>query len=361
MLPLLAASGLLMSLLGLGGHSNSKGISTFSAAPPIHVHSHSVTGPSGLTPTQIRAAYNLTGSGSGTIAIVDAYSDPRASSDLNTFSQAYKLPSCGTGCFETYQMSGATRENSGWALEESLDVEWAHAIAPGAKILLVEARSANGTDLMNAINWAKTQTGVVAVSMSWGGSEYAGESSYDSVFSEPGVAFFAAAGDSGSGVEWPAVSKNVIGVGGTTLNMNGNTVSSETAWSGSGGGISRYEPKPSYQNGYVTGSFRGVPDVSYDGDPNTGFPVYDSIPYTGYTGWWQVGGTSAGTTQWAAVRALSGATLTNASLYSDATTSYSEFFRDITSGLNGTCGLVCKASTGYDYVTGLGSPNTSKF
>jgi subtilase family serine protease len=360
MMPLLAILGLSLNLLG-SGHSSSHGLSTFSAVPPIHIHHHSVSGPAGLTPTQVKAAYQLSGNGSGTIAIVDAYDDPRAQSDLNTFSNTYSLPQCAGTCFTKHEMSAFTFSNSSWALEESLDVEWAHAIAPGAKILLVEAKSSSGNDLINAVNWAKAQPGVVAVSMSWGGSEFAGENSYDADFSKSGVDFFAAAGDSGAGVEWPAVSPNVIGVGGTTLNLKGNTVLSEIAWSGSGGGISAYEPRPSYQTGFVSGSFRGVPDVSYDADPNTGFPVYDSVMYSGYTGWWQVGGTSAGTIQWAAIRALAGSSLTSSKLYSDASSNLSHYFRDIVAGTNGNCNFVCQASTGYDYVTGLGSPITTSF
>jgi subtilase family serine protease len=355
MMPILAIFGLSLNFL-TGGQSAAHGLGSFSAAPPIHVHRHLVAGPSGLTPPAVRSAYNLTGNGTGTIAIVDAYDDSRAQSDLATFSKAENLPACGSGCFTKHKMSSFTFSNSSWALEESLDIEWAHAIAPGAKILLVEARSASGNDLLSAVKWAKAQPGVVSVSMSWGGSEFSGESSYDPDFKQTGVAFFAASGDSGTGVEWPAVSDNVIGVGGTTLNVSGGTVS-ESAWSGSGGGISSYETRPSFQNGFVTGNYRGVPDVSYDADPNTGFPVYDSVMYSGYSGWWEVGGTSAGTVQWAAIRALAGSSLTEQQLYTDAGPSH---FRDITSGSNGSCS-VCNAVSGYDYVTGLGSPINIKY
>lgn len=256
--------------------------------------------------------------------------------------------------------------NSGWELEASLDVEWAHAIAPGAKILLVEARSSSGTDLLNAINYARSQAGVVAVSMSWGGSEFSTEALYDSDFtSTNGVVFFAAAGDSGTGVEWPAVSPNVIGVGGTTLHLSStNALQSETAWSGSGGGVSTFETEPSYQTAYgitIGGGKRTVPDVSYDADPNSGVAVYDSYSYDGQNGWFQVGGTSEGAPQWAAIDAL-GKSVSSKQLYSDAKlSSASSFFRDITSGTNGTCGSVCTAVSGYDTVTGLGSPASSKF
>lgn len=322
--------------------------------------------PVGLSPQQIKAAYNLPSTGgANTIAIVDAYDYPTAENDLNVFSYQFGLPLCtsANGCFEKHSMVGNLGSNSGWALEESLDIEWAHAIAPNAKILLVEAASANGNDLLNAVNYARNRADVVAVSMSWGGAEFSGESSYDSYFTSPyGAAFFASSGDSGTGVQWPAVSANVVGVGGTTLKMSGNTVVSETAWSGSGGGLSKYESEPSFQSAYGIPSpngFRGVPDVSYDADPSTGVPVYDSTPYSGQSGWFQLGGTSVGSPQWAAIRSL-GTNVFDGKFYSDAKTSTS-YFRDIVSGSNGSCVTYCTALVGYDYVTGLGSPLTVNY
>ena len=153
----------------------------------------------------------------------------------------------------------------------------------------------------------------------------------------------------------------MVGVGGTTLNLNSDgTFASETAWSGSGGGVSAYELEPSYQQTYGvqgTGGHRGVPDVSYNGDPNTGVLVYDSTPYNGGTGWWIVGGTSAGAPQWAAIQAL-GRSASNANFYVDAkSVSYPSYLRDITSGSNG----LYSAGPGYDLVTGLGSPLTTNF
>jgi subtilase family serine protease len=201
--------------------------------------------------------------------------------------------------------------------------------------------------------------------MSWGGSEFSGELSYDSHFTSANgsaIGFFASSGDNGTGVGWPAVSSNIVGVGGTTLNLNADgTIASETAWSGSGGGISAYNTEPSYQTTYGVASNgrRGVPDVSYDADPNTGFPVYDSYGYNGQYGWFQVGGTSAGAPQWAAINAVGG-NVANPKLYIDAT-SFPADFRDIISGTNGSCGNVCTAKTGYDFVTGLGSPATYNF
>jgi subtilase family serine protease len=345
----------------------------FEAHPPIHVRGNNghgstlVTVPSGLSPSQIKAVYNLpAGGGSGTIAIVDAYDNPNAEADLNTFSAQFGLPACTTAnhCFTKVSMApGKLRADKGWALESALDTQWAHAIAPGAKILLVEAKSASGNDLLAAVDYARNRADVVAVSMSWGGSEFSGESSYDSHFvSSYGVAFFASSGDSGAGVSWPAASSNVIGVGGTTLNFINGIFSSETAWSGSGGGLSKYELQPGYQATYgvpQANGKRAVPDVSYNADyQNSGVSVYDSY---GYKGWLVVGGTSAGAPQWAAIKALGGS-VANTKFYVDAASiSSASYFRDITIGTNGTCGLYCTAQAAYDYVTGLGSPIAISF
>src|SRR5207245_1555224 len=134
--------------------------------------------------------------------------------------------------------------------EAALDTQWAHAIAPNARILLVEAKSSSGTDLLNAVDYARNRADVVAVSMSWGGGEFSSEAAYDFHFtSSHGVVFFASSGDSGAGAEWPSVSPNVVAVGGTTLSFDSNgNLSWESAWSGSGGGVSAYEPQPGYQS-----------------------------------------------------------------------------------------------------------------
>ncbi|MBU6415437.1 S53 family peptidase, partial [Patescibacteria group bacterium] len=296
------------------------------------------------------------------------YNDPYVESDLNTFSNYYTLPACTTAnrCFEKHVMVSGIRNNSGWGLEESLDTQWAHAVAPGAKILLVVAKSANFSDLLAAVDYARNRSDVVAVSMSWGGSEFSSESSYDAHFVSPyGASFFASSGDSGTGVEWPAVSQNVVGVGGTTLNFASNgALLSETAWSGSGGGLSKYETEPSYQISYgvpLANNKRAVPDVSYDADYQvSGVSVYDSYGYQGTVGWFVVGGTSAGAPQWAAIKAL-GSAVSTPKLYSDALSAYATYFRDIVSGTNGSCGFYCTAHAAYDYITGLGSPITASF
>jgi len=322
----------------------------------------STQGADPLSPTQIITAYNLASATKGagrTIAIVDAFDDPTIAKDLANFDLNFNLP---TANFTEHKMSAHISSNSDWAIEISLDVEWAHAIAPDAAILLVEATSASLTDLMSALNYAKSQPGVVAVSMSWGSNEFSSEttSTYDGAFnSTTGIVFFASSGDNGSGVIWPSSSSNVVSVGGTTLNLDSTTgaVISETAWSKSGGGVSTYESTPTYQSNYgVNYGKRATPDVSYDADPNTGFFVYDSTPYENETGWWDVGGTSAGAPQWAAIQAL-GLSANNANFYQDAnSTSYSSYFQDITVGSNGY-----QAGPGYDLATGLGSPITTNF
>jgi subtilase family serine protease len=300
---------------------------------------------------------------------VDAYDDANIESDLAVFDAQYKLPACTTknGCFEKHKMATSTAANSGWALEESLDVEWAHAIAPTAKILLVEAKTPSGANLLSAIDYAAARKDAVAVSMSWGGAEFSDEATLDSHFvgANSSTVFFASSGDDGTGASWPASSPSVIGVGGTTLETVTSTGAfiSESAWSGSGGGVSAYESEPGYQVSYKipkANKMRAIPDVAYDADPASGYPVYKTTG-TSKNGWYTVGGTSAGAPQWAAVQALGGS-VSLAKIYADkASTSTLKFFRDITSGANGTCKYYCDARARYDYVTGLGTPQTDSF
>jgi hypothetical protein len=312
----------------------------------------------GYTPSQIKIAYNLPffGGNGTTIAIINAYDTPDILSYFNTFSAQFNLPDNSTGCLIVHKMTGTNsppQSQIGWQLETCLDVEWAHAIAPNATILLVEAKSPIETDLIAAIDYATNQKGVVAVSMSWGGEEFSWETIYENHFNKPGITFFAASGDDGSYVSWPAVSANVVSVGGTTLNLNTNgTVISEVAWHNSSGGISSYITLPSYQVNFglrQNFSMRTVPDVSYNGDVSTGVAVFKGA-------WYVVGGTSAGAPQWAAIHAL-GLSATNLELYARAKVAYSSYFRDIVNGSN----YVNQAGSGYDLVTGLGSPITFNF
>lgn len=329
--------------------------------------------PSGLTPAQVSTAYgfaSMQGQGKGQlIALVDAFDAPTIENDLNVFASTFGLPACTTanGCFSKVYADGTQPQANGdWAGETSLDVEWAYAMAPQAKIMLVEATDDSMDALMRAVQ-AAVQKGANVVSMSWGGAESSNETSTDSVFNNPNVTFTASSGDNGHGVIYPAASPYVLSVGGTTLTVDSSgNYQGEAAWSGSGGGISAYEAEPACQTNYQIpnnpGNMRGVPDVSYNADPDTGFSVYDSTPDSnGNSGWSVVGGTSAAAPQWAALIAVansSGNNLTGVStlLYGAATANYGSDYNDVSAGTNGSCGTLCTAQTGYDYVTGLGSP-----
>jgi subtilase family serine protease len=346
------------------------------------------TTPTGLPPSAIKSVYNLSGlspsSGAGAgqiIAIVDAFHDPNALSDLNTFNSQYgyaQLSTCTSlsqsgPCFEQVFAQGSKpRVNAGWVLEESLDIEWAHAEAPAAKIVLVEGATNSFSNLFGAVV-AANNLGANVVSMSWGGGEFSSETSSDPDFTHAGTFYTASSGDSGHGVIYPSASPNVIAVGGTTLKGCSGTscnFTSETAWSGSGGGISAVESLPGYQSSYtgpvsgassisaLTGGKRGVPDVSFEADPNTGVSVFDSTADSGQSGWFTIGGTSVGAPNWAGILAAAAAAGSTAlqglsKIYSGG---FSTNLRDITSGTNGTCGTDCTAGAGYDLVTGLGSP-----
>ncbi|HZU36702.1 MAG TPA: DUF4214 domain-containing protein [Gemmataceae bacterium] len=341
----------------------------------------------GYTATQVLQAYgfnqlNLTKPGLGqTIAIVDAYDTPQIQADLATFDAQYNLPAINL----TVVKDGATQSDpsGGWELETALDVEWVHAIAPYANIVLVEAANDNVTSagvptaLLHAVSVAASRASVV--SLSWGVPEFRTETQYDSTFAVSGVTFVAASGDSGTPPIWPAVSPNVVGVGGTTLQVDstGNYLS-ETGWGngtrsarlgGSGGGLSVYESEPVYQlsSTYTSSvtttqnssSKRMSPDVAYDANPNTGVAVYDQMN----GGWLIIGGTSAGAPQWAAlvaladqVRAAANPAQPPLSSNQTLTALYQEQadFHDITAGNNGYA-----AGAGYDLVTGLGSPQAN--
>lgn len=315
--------------------------------------------PEGLSPSTIESVYGFSSSASAgagqTIAVVDAYNDPRAASDLGYFSSRYGLPQCtvASGCFTKVNQSGGRlypATDSGWALEISLDVQWVHAIAPGAKILLVEASSNSFSSLMAAEGYASAHAGYV--SNSWGGPEFSTEAQYDHHFTTSGVSYFVAAGDNGLGAQYPSSSPNVVSVGGTSLLFDGSgAFAQETAWSGGGGGCSAYEQATAAQASFSTypqagcvGS-RATPDVALDADPNSGVAVYDTTPYNGSSGWWSVGGTSAATPMWAARSADLGSPVQAATVYGSTIP-----FRDIVSGSNGAPAL-----PGYDLATGRGS------
>lgn len=332
---------------------------------------------SAYSPSQLRHAYGfdqLTNQGSGqVIGIVDAYDDPNIESDLAVFNHQFGLPACTTAnsCFRKVYANGRRpATNANWGIEIALDVEWAHAIAPQAKIVLVESATNSLADLLTGVDVA-VRNGASVVSMSWTAGEFSGEVKLDNHFVTTGVTFLAASGDTGTGVAYPAASPHVVGVGGTTLHLdtNGN-YQSETAWSGSGGGLSAFEHQPLFQAVFGIDAdprgVRGAPDVSYNANPGTGYAVYDSFGFSGVSGWFQVGGTSAGTPQWAALMAIANSmrgtarkshlSSTNNLLYSLAKKSLATDFNSVTQGTNGSCGVWCTAAPGYDYVTGLGTP-----
>jgi hypothetical protein len=366
---------------------------------------------SSLTPAQIQGAYGYSslfaGNNSGTyntlagkgttIAIIDAYVDPTIVNDVSKFSTQYHLPQLdGAGGDPTLTVTALGSQvdtTGGWELETALDVEWAHAIAPAANILLVEAANASTSALLAAVQAADKTPGVVAVSMSWGGPEFGIPANADATyFSTPGITYFAASGDNGAGAEWPASSASVVGVGGTNLTVNGSSYVSESAWSDSGGGPSRAVSQPPYQQSYTgPGSSvltstrgRGTPDVAFDASPSngSGIAVYDSYEtittsrgffgsttYEQEYNWTQIGGTSVGTPAWAATAAIAdgirlqvpnGTSLSGGSQFLPAlyaigsSGSYSSAFNDITTGGNGYA-----AGTGYDFATGLGSPKAA--
>ena len=322
--------------------------------------------PSGYNPPDLQSAYKLPSStaGSGqTVAIVDAYDDPNAESDLGVYRSQFGLSVCTTanGCFRKVNQSGGTsypRANGGWAQEISLDLDMVSAICPNCHILLVEASSNSFANLSAAVDEAATLK-ANEISNSYGGSEYSSEVSDQSHYNHPGIAITVSSGDSGYGVQFPAASQYVTAVGGTTLNKASNTRGwSETVWSGAGSGCSAYISKPSWQKDPLC-SKRTVADVAADADPNTGVSVYDSYSYQGLSGWLVFGGTSVASPIIASVYALAG----NASsvTYGSYPYSHTSSLFDVTSGSNGSCGgtYLCTGEVGYDGPTGNGTPNGS--
>jgi subtilase family serine protease len=323
------------------------------------------TTPSGYGPADIESAYNLATpiagftAGSETVAFVDAYNDPNAAADLNTYRTQFKLPACttATGCFTQVSQTGSKtilpNGNSGWAEEISLDLDMVSAACPGCKILLVEANSASFTDLGTAVNYAAAHASYV--SNSYGGNESSGESADDTAYyHHPGIVITASAGDSGYGVEYPAASQYVVAVGGTSLTAASNSRGwSETVWSGTGSGCSSYEPNPGWQPSTSTCSKRTVADISADANPSTGVAVYDSYSESG---WLVFGGTSVASPLIASVYALSGNTASAQGLYT------ATGLNRVTSGTNArNCSTyLCNAADsigGYNGPTGNGTPN----
>src|SRR6516165_6859039 len=298
--------------------------------------------------------------GAKAIAIVGAYDYPTAFSDLQIFSAQFGLAAPTTANFQVVYATGTQpRADSGWGLEAALDIEWAHAMAPHAKIYLVEAASNSYADLLSAVNVASNyvaQAGGGEVSMSWGGSEFSFERFYDGYFAKSGVVYFAAAGDS-AGTIWPSTSPNVVSAGGTTNSRDASgNLQAQLAWSSTGGGPSRYESRPSYQSAIsqVVGNKRGTPDVAADADPNTGVWVYN-VPDC--NGWCIVGGTSVAAPVWSGI--VNAAGRFSSSSQVELSTIYSNLGKaaDFTDITQGSCGphQGYVTGTGWDFCTGAGS------
>ncbi|MFL6110849.1 MAG: hypothetical protein ACJ786_05800 [Catenulispora sp.] len=325
--------------------------------------------PSGLGRPDLTSAYALPSSGGSgqTVAIVDAYDDPNAESDLATYRSTYSLAPCTTanGCFRKINQSGGSSYPSpdgGWAGEISLDLDMVSAVCPDCHILLVEATSPTLANLGTAVNQAVSQ-GAKYVSNSYGGGESSADTGYDSsYFNHPGVVITVSSGDGAysAGTEYPAASKGVTAVGGTRLVRDSSARGwSESVWKtnsteGAGSGCSAYDAKPSWQKD--TGcAKRMVADVSAVADPATGVAVYQTY---GGSGWAVYGGTSASSPIIASVYALAG---TPGSSDNPASYPYAHTgsLYDVTTGNNGSCSpsYYCTATTGYDGPTGLGTPN----
>ena len=348
------------------------------AAPQVHFRETGQRfigqGPGGgLSPAEVLNHYSITGDGAGqSIAIVDAGDDSTIEADLAKFNTQFGLPVCTTanGCFQKIYAAGKQPANLGWSTEMALDVEWAHAIAPKAHIVLVEAASAYDNDLQAPVDIAAREASVV--SMSWGMPEYRGETAVDPSFNVSHVTFVAAAGDTGDTRLYPAASPYVVAVGGTSLlKATANGVITEIAWRQTGGGPSLYETMPRDQITFgvlANAGRRAIPDVGYNADPQSGYSIYDSAS----GGWAVVGGTSAGAPQWAALFAIAnakratqskptlgagGAALYFAARRGDSASAVDGAgFVDIVSGTDGLCGINCQAHSGFDDLTGLGVP-----
>ena len=320
------------------------------------------TAPNGYGPADLQSAYALAGAtGTGTIAIVDAYDDPKAENDINVYRAQFGMASCTTanGCFRKVSQTGTTsypKANASWAQEISLDLDMASAICPACKILLVEASSASFANLSAAVDQA-ARMGANAISNSYGGSEYSAEVSDQAHYNHPGIAITVSSGDNGFGVEFPAASQYVTAVGGTHLVRSSTSRGwTETVWSGAGSGCSAYITKPSWQldSGCAR---RTVADVSAIADPNTGVAVYDSYAFRGASGWLVFGGTSVASPIIASAYVLAGNT--GSINYGSYSYAHLASLNDVTSGSNGSCGgsYLCTGVAGYDGPTGNGTPN----
>jgi len=315
-----------------------------------------VAGPSGCP---IATSTTVPSGGIGAIAIVDAGYYPTAQSDLDAFDTQFGIPA--TTITQVWPGPIQPPVYSDWEVEEALDIEWAHAMAPHAKLFLVVSALCTTPDCDTDPTWQAVQyagnlvaaNGGGVVSMSFGDAEIAQETSFDQYFTHPGVVYFAAAGDSGLGVSgYPAASPNVVSVGGTYFNRdsNGNFTYEQYYTGGGGGDISPYEPRPSYQNGIasIVGNHRGYPDVASD--------FCCAAIYL--QGWGSVGGTSWSSPTFAVIVNAAGSLKQSSSaqltmMYNEMASPilYHSDFNDITIG-----DPHCKV--GWDLCTGIGSAHT---
>ena len=324
-----------------------------------------VTPTAGCNPT---TATTVATGGSKIVAIVDAFDYPTAMNDLSVYSAQFGLPAPSASNFEVVYAGGKQPpqdSTGGWEEEEALDIEMAHAMAPAAKVILVEAQSNSTKDLLAAEKVAAGLTAAAGggeVSNSWGQAEFTGEKKYEKSFVAANTVFFASTGDS-AGTIFPSVLQNVVGAGGTSINRNGShDFLNQTTWTAGGGGSSSGIKIPAYQKPVktVVGTTRGVPDFSFDANPATGPAIYDTTPYNGAVlNWTSVGGTSVSSPALAA--SINAAGSFAASTVAELTTVYKDYtntadWTDITKGSCGNNGGA-SAQTGYDFCTGVGVPN----
>ncbi|MGA2413102.1 MAG: S53 family peptidase [Candidatus Sulfotelmatobacter sp.] len=329
--------------------------------------------PGGETPASLACVYGLVatsvsgcpvgtatevpGGGSGVIVIVDAYHYPDAAADLSVFSSQFGLPAPNFVLQYASRGQPANGCKAGWNGEASLDIEWAHAMAPNAEIVLMEAASDSYNDLFTAVLAANAYIaahgGKGEVSMSWGGSEIGSEVNADRYFAQPGVVYVASAGDT-PGVIYPSSSVNVVSAGGTRVLRSAGNYIGQSAWNEGGGGASAYELRPSFQNGVApeVGGHRGTPDLSFDASGSSPVAVFNS---SCYGGWLEVYGTSVAAPSLAGIINSAGAfhansRTENAAIYSNMNNS-----NDFIHIVSGNCGTH-DASTGYDLCTGVGVP-----
>lgn len=330
---------------------------------PINGRANPNALPQGYGPADLQSAYGLTGvagTGTPTVAIVDAFGYPRAEQDLAVYRSTYGLPECSTsnGCLRIVGQNGGkppSRVDTGWDQEQALDLDMVSAACPNCHILLVQASSASFSNLWTGVDYAKTQ-GVKAISNSYGNTDSSSYAQYDSHYAANGIAVTVSTGDSGYGAQWPATAPGAVAVGGTSLTRGGTTRGwTETVWNGAGSGCGLGHPQPTWQQG-VTDACGGrmEADISSNADPNTGVAVYGPVNRT-TSGWGVWGGTSESAPFIGGLFALRNGTINAASsVYANKSS-----LNDVTSGSNGTCAVAyyCTGQVGYDGPTGLGTPN----